>query len=99
MKPYFFHPAAEEEFVAAAEYYRGVDPALAVAFFEEVESVIAHIRRFPAAGVKIDADIRRSLLSRFPYGVLYEERLGNIRILALMHLRRRPNYWAQRVEK
>lgn len=42
------------------------------------------------------ADIRRSLVSRFPYGVLYSEVDNKIHILAVMNLHRQPDCWKQR---
>lgn len=32
------------------------------------------------------------MLRRFPYGILYRARAGRIRVLAIMHLHRRPTY-------
>ena len=40
--------------------------------------------------------IRRVLVHRFPFAVLYAENDGGLLVLAVMHLRREPNYWAHR---
>ena len=37
--------------------------------------------------------IRRRLVRRFPYGILYATRPGVVRVLAVMNLKRRPTYW------
>ena len=37
-------------------------------------------------------DIRRSLVARFPYGILYSEVNNKIYILAVMNLHRQPDY-------
>jgi hypothetical protein len=36
------------------------------------------------------------LAHRFPFAVLYAENNDRLFILAVMHLRREPNYWAHR---
>lgn len=44
----------------------------------------------------IHEDVRRRLVRRFPYGVLYGIGAESIRVLAVMHSRRRPMYWVDR---
>ena len=97
MKPHCFHRDAEAEYVEAARYYSKVDSKLGLAFFEEVEGVISEIRRFPQAAVRVDGDLRRRLLSRFPFGILYYIQPDRIWIVAVMHLRRHPSYWKTRI--
>ncbi len=91
-----FHPEAEAEFVAAIDYYESCEPGLGQDFAVEVYSTIQHILSFPKAWPPIDSDIRRSLVRRFPYGVIYAEEDGRILILAVMHLHRNPDYWRDR---
>jgi len=40
--------------------------------------------------------VRRKQLGRFPYQLLYRVDGEEIRILAVMHKRRRPLYWVER---
>jgi len=41
-------------------------------------------------------DIRRALVHRFPYGILYVPEQNQILIIAVMHLHRQPGYWQDR---
>ncbi|MBA1443387.1 MAG: type II toxin-antitoxin system RelE/ParE family toxin [Chromatiales bacterium] len=91
-----FHPEAEAEFNAAIEYYEDVDPGLGYDFAIEVYSSIQRSVAFPKAWPVIETEIRRSLVRRFPYGVLYSEEEEGIYIVAVMHLHRQPDYWKQR---
>lgn len=50
----------------------------------------------PKSWALIDTDIRRSLVSSFPYGVLYSEMNNKIYIVAVMNLHRDPDYWKDR---
>jgi hypothetical protein len=54
------------------------------------------IVEYPEAGHIVLESIRRRLVRRFPYALLYSLRPGLVRILAVMSLRRRPNYWVGR---
>lgn len=47
----------------------------------------------------MEDDIRRFLVRRFPYGILYTIEADHILILAIMHLSREPGYWRHRVAK
>lgn len=46
----------------------------------------------------LDLIIRRALLPRFPYAVVFIDLGAEIRILALAHAKRQPGYWLDRVE-
>ncbi len=92
-----FHPEAEREFRAAIEHYESCEPGLGQEFAAEVASTIRQVLAFPKAWPQIDPGIRRSLVRRFPYGVLFEELSGRVHILAIMHLHRDPDYWKDRI--
>ena len=91
-----FHPEAEEEFNQAIEYYENNASGLGYDFSIEVYSAIQNIVNFPTAWPIIEEDMRRCLVKRFPYGVIYSVEDGVVFILAVMHLRRHPDYWKNR---
>ena len=41
---------------------------------------------------------RRVVLNRYPFSVVFRERLHDIQIIAIAHAKRRPGYWAKRVK-
>lgn len=88
-----FHPEAETEFFQAIEYYEEVEAGLGYRFSAEVMAAIGRIVTLPAAWPRLSGDIRRCLTNRFPFGVIYSLDTEEIFILAVMHLRREPNYW------
>jgi hypothetical protein len=89
-----FHP--EAEFLETIDYYErcrdGFGYEFAVEVYSAVERIVAHPRIWPI----LQGDVRRSLLSRFPHGVVYAEADGHIYVLAVMHLHRDPDYWKPR---
>jgi plasmid stabilization system protein ParE len=91
-----FHPAAEEEFRAAIEYYEDREPGLGYDFSVEVFTAIQNVVAHPHAWPVIEEDIHRCLVNRFPYCVLYAVEDAGIFMLAVMHLRRKPDYWKDR---
>lgn len=91
-----FHPEAESEFNKAIEYYENSESGLGYDFSIEVHSTIQNIVNFPTAWPVLEEDIRRCLVKRFPYGVVYSIERSGIFILAVMHLRRHPGYWKNR---
>ena len=89
-----FTTTAENEFLEAIEWYDLVRWGLGEEFSEEVHSVINVICTFPDLWSFLRKPVRRALLHRFPYGVLYHfDENGTILILAVMHLHRKPDYW------
>lgn len=91
-----FHPEAEKEFNEAIDYYENHQPGLGYDFALEVHSAVKRAIAYPKAWPEIGGEIRRSLVKRFPYGILYAEEQGEILIVAVMHLHRKPEYWKHR---
>ena len=91
-----FNDLAERELNDAAQYYELERPGLGAALIAEVQRCTAEVAAHPHAGVVLRGAIRRRLCQRFPYGLLYSVHDEEIRILAVMHLRRRPGYWVGR---
>jgi hypothetical protein len=51
---------------------------------------------FPFSCAVLEEDVRRCLVNKFPYGVVYFVKDNFIIVLAIMHLRKKPNYWKKR---
>ena len=69
---FYFHPDAEAEFDGAVEYYEQFEAGLGFEFAEEVYATITRIIQYPEAGSALSKNSRRCLVSRFPYGVIFE---------------------------
>ncbi len=91
-----FHPEAEAEFNEAIDYYEECEPGLGYDFSIEVFASIQNIVNYPTAWPVMEEYVRRCLVYRFPYGVVYSIEQSGIFILAIMHLRRHPDYWKNR---
>ena len=91
-----FHELAEIELNEAAAYYNAARSGLGEAFLTEIRRCIESITEVPEAAPVLLGSIHRRLAHRFPYAVVYSVRPEKIRVLAIMHLRRRPAYWLGR---
>jgi plasmid stabilization system protein ParE len=91
-----FHPEAETEFNEAIDYYEDKDRGLGYDFAIEVYATLQRIAAFPKAWPTLKDEIRRALVKRFPYGVLYVIEEQEIKVVAVMHLHRNPGYWKHR---
>lgn len=91
-----FHPEADVEFQHAIDYYEVRKPGLGTEFYLEVRSALGRIEQFPEAWPAVERTVRRCLVNRFPYAVLYTIEEDGIFILAVMHTRRDPDYWKHR---
>ena len=91
-----FNPLAEQELNDAAQYYEIESQGLGAAFLAEVRRCCEGIVQYPGAGHTAVGSIRRRLVRRFPYAILYATHPGVVRVLAVMNLKRRPTYWVGR---
>lgn len=95
-------PAAELEISEAAEWYDGQRSNLGDDFTAEVESAFERICRDPLLFARVERfrghiDIRRYLVHRFPYLIIYRYRPDETLIVAVTHVRRKPFYWLKRL--
>ncbi len=94
-----FHSEAEQEFVEAAAYYERNVTDLGERFGSEVHHAIERLLEYPELGFPIDADLRRLMLTRFPYFLIYSFTTDLLWVVAVAHARRRPGYWRSRVNR
>jgi len=91
-----FHPAAEQELDAAAEYYEGLQEDLGQRLLDEVEGVCALIAEYPVIGRRVDQLHRSVPLRRFPFVLFYRTQGSHLQVVAVAHKRKRPGYWRVR---
>ena len=98
---YGFHPGALSEYAEAANHYlREASPRVADKFVMAVESAVASIVMAPTRWRVVEVpEIRRYVLSRFPFIIYYpwEPELERVTIYAVMHGSREPDYWLHRL--
>jgi plasmid stabilization system protein ParE len=90
------HELAETEINEAADFYDVENPGLGGIFLDEVQSALGGIVDFPDAAPLIRGRVRKRIMTKFPYSLVYAVRRDSITILAVAHHKRRPFYWRAR---
>jgi plasmid stabilization system protein ParE len=94
-----FLDVAEAELDEAVHWYESQAPGLGDAFLVEVLSAARRISHYPEAWQPLGEGVRRCRLHRFSYGLIYTVEDGDILILAVAHLHRKPDYWRDRLKR
>ncbi|MFN0139698.1 MAG: type II toxin-antitoxin system RelE/ParE family toxin [Pyrinomonadaceae bacterium] len=92
----FFSEFAERELYDAVDYLELEFEGLGESFKEEVRRAVARIRKHPLAWSTERGDVRKCLLHRFPYKLLYSVEPDHIFVIAVAHQHRKPDYWIDR---
>jgi len=94
-----FLEIAQIEFDQAIAYYNYESPGLGEEFLTEILNAIGRTGGFPEAWHRLSELTRRCQIRRFPYGIIYQIRDSEILVVAVANLRRRPDYWKDRLKK
>jgi plasmid stabilization system protein ParE len=92
-----FLDAARSELDDAIDYYEERRSGLGFEFAEEVEQALERINHYPEAWSPLSLRVRRCIVNRFPYSVIYENRSEIIIIVAIQHHNQKPESWRSRV--
>jgi plasmid stabilization system protein ParE len=94
-----FHPEAELELIEAAVYYDKQVPGLGERFESEIHYATDLLLDQLEIGSPADPDLRKFILTRFPFTLYYSVTADVLRIEAVAHQSRRPGYWKSRVNR
>ena len=92
-----FHEGAEQEIFTELGYLELRRKGLGRQFVREVRHAAGLIAQFPKSGEEIQPGIRRRLLRKFRYSLMYALEPEGVLILAVAHHSRRPGYWSERL--
>ena len=92
-----YHPEAETELIVAARFYEERVTGLGAQFLDGVDAAIEIITESPEAHRPVEVDFRSHLMRRFPFVIYFRIHPEEIRILAVKHHSRHPDYWRYRM--
>ena len=94
-----FHPEAELELIESALYYDTQVPGLGERFESEIRYATDLLLDQPEIGTLVDPNLRKFILTRFPFTLYCSVTADVLRIEAVAHQNRRPGYWKSRVDR
>lgn len=101
-KPVRLDAEAEAELASAHSRYEESVVGLGEELAEAIGALLVRVSDRPgsfplAPSVPRNLGIRRALLGRFPFAIVFVELADEVRVLAIAHQRRRPGYWRRRL--
>jgi plasmid stabilization system protein ParE len=91
-----FTQAARTELLEGQDWYEGEMAGLGRRFREAVDSVVEGITTNPLQFPVVYKNVRRGLLRRFPYMLLFTVDGNRVIVIACFHASRNPKRWQQR---
>jgi plasmid stabilization system protein ParE len=94
---------AEDELIEAQRWYEKQRTGLGEEFRIAIEEAVARLLKTPSLGLPIidfpeSYGVRRVLVKRFPYAIVFFEQSDELWIVAFAHHHRRPGYWRERLK-
>ena len=93
-----FLPLARQDLDNAVTWYTAQSDELGQEFLDELDRAIRRSVSFPLASTEIEPGLRRCLLSRFPFGLVYGLDGNTLIVVAIAHLHREPRFWSDRIK-
>ncbi|MBK8464635.1 MAG: type II toxin-antitoxin system RelE/ParE family toxin [Chloracidobacterium sp.] len=91
-------PAADFEIADSIQWYEKQEIGLGRQFEVILESAIESIRQDPIRFPKVDGEIRRAIVRRFPFIILFTGTNSTISVFAVFHTSRNPTIWRGRID-
>ena len=91
--PVVYRPQVGLDLSAGFGYYEGQSKGLGEEFLGSVESSFGAIESYPEMFSRVHGEVRRALVSRFPYGIFYRIESKRVVVLAVLHTARDPKIW------
>mgnify|MGYP001600952267 CR=1 FL=1 len=91
-----FHPEAELELIEAAVFYDKQVPGLGERFESEIRDATDLLLDQSEIGTSVGPDLRKFILTRFPFTLYYSVTGDTLCVEAVAHQRCRPGYWKSR---
>jgi toxin ParE1/3/4 len=91
-------PEAKAEFDAAVDWYEQQRRGLGADFLAKVDDVLNRIASHPKIHAALYGVVRKAVVMRFPYVVLYQEDAVEVVVIAVFHTARDPSIWKSRIK-
>ena len=90
-----FRPQAEDDALEVRQWYESKRVGLGQDFGQELNRIIERVAASPLVFPRVHGEIRRAVMSRFPYAVYFRVIDVSVVVLAI-HGRQHPSRWQRR---
>lgn len=92
-------PEAEADALAAFRFYEERREGLGERFRDHLGLALTRVQNNPEEAPVVYRKLRRKLVQRFPYMVLYQLFPGVLYVVAVMHAKQSPAVWKRRATR
>ena len=90
-----YRPKVGRDLAAGFGYYEEQSRGLGEQFLSAVDAAFDAIERYPEMFSRVHGEVRRALVTRFPYAVFYRVEFKRVVVLTVLHTARDPKAWPQ----
>lgn len=91
--PLVYRRRVGDDLASAFATYEEQTAGLGERFLGIVDSTFAAIERYPEMFARVRGDVRRAVISQFPYAVFYRIEPGRVVVFRVLHTARDPRTW------
>jgi plasmid stabilization system protein ParE len=93
--PAVYRRKVGRDLAGAYGWYEGQRAGLGEEFLGAVDASLDAIQEFPEMYARVHGEVRRAVVSRFPYAVFYRVEPKRVVVLAVLHMASDPKFWPQ----
>lgn len=90
-------PEAEAELAETAAWYENRSAGLGTEFLRAFGAMLPMLEQNPEAYPIVYRSLRRAVMRRFPYNVIYRIDGDTVLVIACIHGKRHPRRWKRRI--
>ncbi|MGH8582095.1 MAG: type II toxin-antitoxin system RelE/ParE family toxin [Gammaproteobacteria bacterium] len=91
--PVVFRRRVQSDLAAAFDWYEGQKAGLGEGFLSAVQSTFISVEFYPEMFASVHGEVRRAVVSRFPFAVFYVVEPKSVVVLRVLHTARDPELW------
>ncbi len=92
-------PEAEQDLQDAVGWYEAQRPGLGAELWREIRVALGRIDERPNLYRRVNGEVRRALVRRFPYAIYYLSDGTDVAVYAVLHQRQEPSFLKDRLKK
>ncbi len=97
MKPVLFISEALTDLEEIMDWYGDISEKIARRFAASLEKKLGLVTALPDLFAADENGVRKMLLDDFPYVVVYRELADHLLVVAIVHAKRRSEFWISRI--